>query len=104
MGIKNSKDFEDFVGSKQIEGTALASMSADDLAFFKAQLKFSDAGFPGGYWGDIVRDNSMSESDLGDFVSGVFGVDKEEFLKCLHYFGQTDGTCVPRQYWNCPYC
>lgn len=51
-----------------------------------------------------MRMNDFNESTLAEFVSATFGVDKNEFSKCLHYFGDGQGNCTRRLYWNCPDC
>jgi hypothetical protein len=102
--ITSAGEFAAFLVSLQFRDNPLARLSTDDLAFFAGQLKFSDTGFPGGYWGDVARNEKMSDAELAEFVAHTFGADKDEFEKCLHWFGTMDGTCTKRPHYNCPYC
>jgi len=101
--ITNFEQFQKFLDSSSFNDTAFSRLNDSDMSFFKVQLSFSEDGFPSGYWGDIVKNEDMSDSELGDFVSSIFGVDKDRFLKRYHYFGTMEGTCTSRPYFNCPY-
>jgi len=102
--IKSMQEFEDFLNSELFTNSPFSRLSEADLEFFKVQLKFNDNGFPGGYWGDLAKTENLTDSELGDFVSSIFGVNKDKFLLCLHNFGTVNGTCYSRPHYNCRFC
>ena len=102
--ITTFEEFDDFVKKQRKVKSVWSNLSIDDLVFFRSQLKFCRKGRPSGYWGDIIKNEGMNDSELGDFVSSIFDIEKESFEKCLHYFGDGNGNCNPRQFWNCANC
>ncbi len=101
--FKGKSDFESFLDSQNSRNTPFSRLSADDMEYFKTTIEFTDDGIPYGYWGDIVRNERFNDSMLGDFVAEHFGIDKDAFLRRYHYFGNGNGGCTYRPYFNCPY-
>ncbi|EMF7413155.1 hypothetical protein ACWOUW_004294 [Vibrio vulnificus] len=103
MSIRTEEEFESFLSSRDGNESVFSKLSKEDLAFFRSQLKFNKNGVPCSYWGDLLQASRMSESELFDIISQIFGVDVEEFRGTYHAFGDAQGNCIPRQFWNCPY-
>lgn len=103
MSIKNKEQFDEYLTSNQSIDSIFSMLSEDDLAFFKAQLKFSKNGNPSSYWGDVMRVSKMNEREFLKLISSIFGLDEKEFEKSYHSFGDGQGHCVSRLFWNCPY-
>lgn len=101
--IKNLEQFDAEMSLAKADNY-FSLLAKGDLAFFRAQLRFTDAGFPAGFWGDVAKAGKLDDVALSKFVGRFFGVDDGVFIKCLHKFGQADGTCFDRPYFNCPWC
>jgi len=99
--IKNKKEFQDFLNSDLFTNSPFSRLNNDSLAFFKAQLKFDEDGFPQGYWGDLVKSENLTDSEVGDLVSSIFGFNKDKFLLGYNKKLSVSGNCMPYKNWSC---
>jgi len=101
--MKNLKEFDEFLLTAKGKTTAFARLPEDKLMFFKVMLQFHDDNFVSGYWGDIAELEGLSTDQMADLVHETFGTDRDTFKRTYHGFGDGQGNCWHRPYFNCPY-
>jgi len=101
--IKSKPEFQKFIASPELRNSPFGAMSAEDLRFFEKELAFEDDGKISGYWGDFAKAGNLSDDEVAEFVSSTFGVEKDWFKAVYHKFGDGNGKCTSRPYYNCPY-